>query len=101
MNDKIGNNIHELKIVDRSIFSLTGVSKIISFDNSEFILESNMGPIHIKGENLELLTLDLQEKFIKIKGKVSGFNYIEKLNKKKEETILSKLFKWAQNFNYY
>lgn len=93
MNEKINSASHELKMIDRSILSLTGISKIISFDNMEFILESNMGPIHIKGEGLELLNLDTQEGVIRIKGKIIGFNYIEKINKKKEESILAKLFK--------
>lgn len=93
MNEKINNITHELKMIDRSILSLTGVNKIVSFDSAEFILETNMGPIHIKGENLELLSLDLQDNTIRIKGKISGFNYIEKLGKKKEESILAKLFK--------
>jgi len=93
MNEKINNVAHELKMIDRGILSLTGVSKIVSFDNAEFILETNMGPIHIKGENLELLSLDLHDNTIRIKGKISGFNYIEKIAKKKEESIFAKLFK--------
>lgn len=93
MNENISTLSHELKMIDRSILSLTGVIKIISFDNTEFILESNMGPIHIKGECLELLSLDNQDGLIRIKGTISGFNYIDKNMKKKEESILAKLFK--------
>lgn len=93
MNEKINSIAHELKMIDRSILSLTGVNKIVSFDNTEFILESNMGPIHIKGETLELLSLDTQDGVIRIKGKVNGFNYIEKISKKKDESIIAKLFK--------
>ena len=68
MNEHITNNTHELKILDRSLFTLSGVNKIISFDNKEFVLESNLGPIHIQGENLELLNLDTHEGTIRIKG---------------------------------
>ena len=93
MNEKINNATHELKMIDRSILSITGVNKIVSFDNTEFILESNMGPIHIKGESLELLSLDTQDGIIRIKGKIYGFNYIEKIGKKKEESLIAKLFK--------
>lgn len=89
-NQKI---VHELKILDRCLLSLNGVNKIISFDNSEFILESNLGPVHICGENLELLSLNLEENTIKIKGKINGFNYIEKTKKKTDESFISKLFK--------
>ena len=93
MNEQVNNIAHELKMIDRSILSLTGVNKIISFDSSEFILETTMGPVHIKGEGLELLTLDTHDGVIRIKGKVCGFNYLEKVAKKKEESIIAKLFK--------
>ena len=93
MNDKIINNNHEVKMIDRNILSITGIKKIINFDNREFIIESIMGLINIKGSNMELLTLDTTNGIIKIKGKINSYVYIEKNNKSKEEGLLSKLFK--------
>lgn len=94
MNEQMMNSsTQELKLLDRNLLSITGVNKIISFDNIEFILESNMGPIHIKGQNLELLSLDSHDGLIRIKGNIRGINYIDKISKKKEESIISKLFK--------
>lgn len=93
MNEKNSNISHELKIIDRSLLTLSGINRIVSFDSFEFVLESNMGPVHIKGEGLELLSLDMQDNTIRIKGKISGYNYIDKVSKKKEESIISKLFK--------
>ena len=92
MNERINTN-HELKLIDRSLFTLSGVNKIISFDSTEFILESNMGPIHITGNDLELLNLDTHDGLIRIKGTINGFNYIDKTTKKKEESFIAKLFK--------
>lgn len=93
MNDKINSITHELKLIDRNILSLSGISKIVSFDDLEFIIEGVMGAIHIKGEGLELLNLDTTEGNIKIKGKINGINYIEKIGKKKDESFIAKLFK--------
>lgn len=84
---------HELKMIDRSIITLTGISKINSFDHEEFLLESNMGVIHIKGEKLEIVKLDTHDGNLKIKGKVNSFTYLESLKKNKEESLLTKLFK--------
>ena len=42
MNDKIVNNNHEVKMIDRCILNITGIKKIINFDNKEFIIESVM-----------------------------------------------------------
>ena len=91
MNDKIVNNNHEVKMIDRCILNITGIKKIINFDNKEFIIESVMA-IHIKGENMELLNLDTTNGVIKIKGKVNSYVYLEKTNKK-EESIIARLFK--------
>lgn len=93
MNEKLGGITHELKMLDRNMLAISGVNKIVSFDNLEFIIESIMGAIHIKGEGLELLNLDTTEGAIKIKGKINGINYIEKVNKKREESFIAKLFK--------
>lgn len=85
---------HELKLVDRREIALTGIKKITSFDSEEFLLESNMGIILIKGSNLEILRLDTQNGIVKIKGKINGFNYLENSKEKpKEESIIAKLFK--------
>ena len=84
---------HELKLIDRREIALTGIKKITSFDSEEFLLESNMGIILIKGSNLEIMKLDTHDGNLKIKGKINSFNYLDSNNKGKEESILSKLFK--------
>lgn len=90
-NTSFGN--HELKMIDRGIVTLTGINKINSFDNEEFLLESNMGHLHIKGEQLELVKLDTHDGNVKIKGKVNSIIYLDNHKKEKEESILTKLFK--------
>jgi len=84
---------HEIKITDRSIISLSGINKISSFDDQEFLMESNMGIILLKGEGLEIVKLDTHDGNVKIKGKLMSFAYIENIKKNKEESIISKLFK--------
>jgi len=84
---------HEIKVVDRSVISLSGISKISSFDDQEFLMESNMGVIILKGEGLEIVKLDTHDGNVKIKGKLISFAYIENFKKSKEESLLSKLFK--------
>lgn len=84
---------HELKLIDRREISLTGIKKITSFDSEEFLLESNMGLILIKGSNLEIMRLDTHDGNVKIKGKINSFTYLDNKEKQKEESILAKLFK--------
>ncbi len=84
---------HEIKVVDRSIINLSGINKIVSFDDQEFLMESNMGTILLKGENLEIVKLDTHDGNVKIKGNLNSFAYIENIKKTKEESLISKLFK--------
>lgn len=84
---------HELKINDRREIALTGIKKITSFDSEEFLLESTLGAILIKGNNLEIMRLDTHDGNVKIKGKINSFTYLDNKEKIKEESLISKLFK--------
>ncbi len=84
---------HELKISDRREIYLTGIKKITSFDNEEFLMESTMGVILLKGSNLEILKLDTHDGNVRIKGKINSFSYLDENIKQNNESFFSKLFK--------
>lgn len=92
-NKEIVFGNQELKLIDRREISLSGIKKITSFDSEEFLLESNMGMILIKGSTLEIMKLDTHDGNVKIKGKINSVMYLDGKEKAKEESILSKLFK--------
>ena len=83
---------HEVKVNDRNLIYLSGINKIISFDSEEFLMESIMGIILLKGENLEIVKLDTHDGMVSIKGNINSMIYDD--GKKKDgESILGKLFK--------
>lgn len=85
---------HNISITGRKNINITGVKKIDNFDENEFLLETNMGFLLIKGSSLEIIKLDTYQGDISIKGKIDSLNYLESSNKKeKNESIISKLFK--------
>lgn len=91
--ESIGNN-HNINIISRKNINISGVKKIESFDDLEFLLETIMGFINIKGENLEIVKLDTYQGNVTIKGKIDSLTYLESNNKKnKEDSIFSKLFR--------
>ena len=92
-NDNVLIGNHEVKMTDRKTIFLTGIKKIISFDSEEFFMESNMGAVVLKGENLELVKLDTSDGNVKIKGKINSMIYEEGKSNKKQESLLTKLFK--------
>lgn len=85
---------HNVNITGRKNINITGVKKIDNFDENEFLLETNMGNLLIKGEGLEIIKLDTYQGDVSIKGRIDSLTYTESLNKKqKNESVLSKLFK--------
>lgn len=91
----------EVKMIDRSSISLNGVNKILSFDDEEFLMETVMGNLRLLGNGLELLKLDTIDGNVKIKGKINSFMYIDGKVKNKDDSIISKLFKWIVMFKFY
>lgn len=83
----------EIKMVDRSSITLSGVEKIASFDDEEFLMETTMGSLRLLGEGLELLKLDTNDGNVKIKGHINSLMFIDGNNIKNKESIISKLFK--------
>lgn len=85
---------HTINISERKSIVITGVKKIDSFDNEEFLMETSMGYIIIKGEDLEIIKLDTYQGSVSIKGRVNSLTYLDGVGKKeKEDGVFSKLFK--------
>ncbi|HPF83496.1 MAG TPA: sporulation protein YabP [Bacilli bacterium] len=91
--DMITNFNHNVTISERKNIIISGVKKIDSFDDEEFLLETTMGFLIIKGTGLEIIKLDTYQGNVSIKGKVNSINYLENNKKEKEENMFSKLFK--------
>lgn len=86
---------HGISISERKNILVTGVKRIESFDNEEFFMETTMGFLVIKGQELELIKLDTYQGNVSIKGKMDSMAYIESGSKKdKENSLINKLFKW-------
>lgn len=85
---------HNINITGRKSINISGVKKIENFDESEFLLETNMGYLKITGTNLEIVKLDTYQGDVSIKGKINSFNYLDEGKKQeKQESVFSKLFK--------
>ncbi len=91
--DKIEFLNHNISITERQNIQVSGVTKIDSFDSEEFLLETTAGPLGIKGKDLEIIKLDTYEGTIMIKGIIDAFSYFDSNKSKKENSMLTRLFK--------
>ena len=92
--NSINNYSHGVSLFEKKSLVITGVKKIENFDKEQFLLETIMGFMLIKGKELELVKLDTLQGNVTIKGTINCIDYIEENIKKiKEESIFSRLFK--------
>lgn len=92
--DKSVTNNHVINICDRKSITITGVKKIDNFDDKEFLIETSLGYLIIKGSDLEIIKLDTYQGDVAIKGKINSLTYNENSKKQeKQDSIISKLFK--------
>lgn len=91
----ISNYNHSITLTERKNLLITGVKKIENFDKEEFLIETTMGFLVVKGDGLELIKLDTISGNVSIKGIVNGFMYIDDNSKKEKDgsSIFQRLFK--------
>ena len=93
-NSSINNYNHSVSLLERKTLVITGVKKIDTFDKLHFVLDTTMGFMIIKGEELELIKLDTLTGNVTIKGKINSMEYILESKKSNDEGIISRLFKY-------
>ncbi|WP_077329966.1 sporulation protein YabP [Virgibacillus siamensis] len=84
---------HAVKIDNRKNMEITGVKEVDSFDNEEFLLETVMGYLIVRGQNLQLKNLDVGDGVVTIKGKIYELSYVDEHSQEKAKGFFSKLFK--------
>ena len=63
---------HGLSLAERKNVVVTGVKKIESFDSNEFMIDTTLGFLNIKGEELEIIKLDTYQGNVSIKGRIDS-----------------------------
>jgi sporulation protein YabP len=84
---------HDVIMRGRKLLDITGVKQVESFDNEEFLLETVMGFLAIKGQNLQMKNLDVEKGIVSIKGKIYDLVYLDEQHGDKAKGFFSKLFR--------
>lgn len=89
-----GRSPHKLSLLNRQNISISGVTKVISFDPVEVLLNTELGMLTIKGSDLHVTRLSIERGEVDIEGKTDSLTYSEKQSfSRAGESILNKLFK--------
>ena len=93
MIDPVKSKRQEVKMLNRKLLEISGVLNVESFDSEEFLLETEFGFLAIKGQNLHIKNLNLEQGLVAIEGLVQGLNYLDSSAHEKSKGFLGKLFK--------
>ena len=93
IENKIEDNKSNLILESRKKLILSGVVEVVSFDEQKIDLTTKLGNLTIKGEELKMNKLDVQNGDVIIIGSILSMVYNGKVSKKSNESIISKLFK--------
>lgn len=88
------NKKHALNLMDREKLTLIGVKDVFSFDEDLIELETSKGYLDIRGEDLHIIKMNIDEGDIAIEGRVQEMIYHDNPGaNKKKGSMMSKLFK--------
>lgn len=88
-NGVIQNTILE----NRNKLSVSGVKDVLSFDDQVVIMETELGLLTVKGEDLKINKLSIDTSEVVVEGEINSLSYSEQNKIKQEGSLLSKIFK--------
>lgn len=84
---------HNVMIESREKLCITGVRDVVSFDESTIILSTELGGLVLKGTNLHISKLSVEDGNLNVEGYIAALNYTDKNDKQKSGSFFSSIFK--------
>ena len=84
--------LQNLILENREKLNVSGVNDVLSFDDQVVIMETELGLLTVKGENLKINKLNIDTTEIIVEGTINNLTYSEH-QVKSEGGIFGKIFK--------
>jgi len=68
---------HKLSLSERSVLTMTGVTEVVSFDETAVVLKTCLGTLMVQGQQLQLKTLSTGGGQMAVEGHISALVYEE------------------------
>lgn len=85
--------IQNLVLENRGKLSISGVNDVLSFDDQVVMVETELGLLTIKGENLRINKLSIDTSEVVVEGNISYLSYSDKQLEKNKGGFINKIFK--------
>lgn len=95
MEDKqLSTKNHKVSLNGRRAALITGVNDVLSFDAGEVLLDTEMGILMIRGDELHVNRLSLEKGEVDVDGRVDSLTYSDGgVHGKSGESLLTRLFR--------
>lgn len=95
MEEKLNARPHKLELLNREKGNVTGIQDVVSFDENQMILDTDMGLLTVRGKALHVSRLTLEKGEVDIDGRIDSLTYSEQTASagSKAESLLSRLFR--------
>lgn len=88
------SRMHKVSMTNRRLCIINGVKDVMSFDVQEVRLETELGMLQIKGEDLHVSRLTLERGEIDIDGRIDSFIYMDEGSMGgKKESLWERMFR--------
>ena len=68
---------HKLSLNERRQLTMTGVTEVVSFEDSAVVLQTGLGTLVVQGRELQLKTLSSEGGQVEVDGTISALVYEE------------------------
>ena len=82
-----------LVLENREKLSVSGVLDVLSFDDQVVMIETELGLLTVKGQNLRINKLSIDTSEVIVEGDISYLAYSDKELEKTKGSLISKIFK--------
>ena len=94
MEEKTGTRPHRLMMVNRSALGVSGIRDVVSFDENQVVLDTDMGLLTMKGKDLHVSRLTLEKGEVDVDGTVDSLVYSSNESYRKSgESLFNRLFR--------
>ena len=93
MNNLANSVIQNIILENRNKLNISGVQDVLSFDDQVVIIETDLGLLTVKGENLKINKLSIDTEEVVIEGEINNLGYSDHTKKDQEGGLFSKIFK--------
>ena len=94
MEEKTSTRPHRLMMQNRSALSITGIRDVVSFDENQVVMDTDLGLLTMKGKDLHVSRLTLEKGEVDVDGTIDSLVYSSNESYRKSgESLFNRLFR--------